>query len=85
MPKKIDKTKEAGKATEKSSREVVTPGDIYIEKGVTKNMGDYNSARVTVGVKLSFNELNFDATKIAANKLVDDELKKQVDELMDSF
>lgn len=84
-PRKRDLSAEERPAIERSSIEKVTNGEIYIEKGVTKNMGDYNSARVTVGIKLSFGETNFEATKRAANKAVDDELKTQVDELMDSF
>ena len=61
-------------------------GQLYYEKGVTKNMGDYNSARVTVGVTLPFNptETQVEAAKLTmrvACQLVDDEIEKQVEQL----
>ena len=62
-------------------------GTVYVEKGVTKNMGDYNSARVTVGITLPVNPSDEDikeaqATITIANDLLDAELEKQVDALM---
>lgn len=86
-PKKSSSSRR-GEGTEKitptSEVLVVKEGKLYVEKGVTKNMGDYNSARCTVGIELSFTEINYGATLKVANKLVDEEIEKQVTELMHS-
>ena len=37
--------------TEKPAR-VIAPASIYLEKSVTKNLGKFNSAKVTVGITL---------------------------------
>lgn len=58
-------------------------GSVYIEKGVTKNMGDFNSARVTVAMTLPINytpeELE-EAKKTLkiVDEIVTDELESQV-------
>ena len=60
---------------------------VYIEKGVTKNMGEYNSARVTVGVSLPFGATKADidaanASITVAIELVDKRLEEEVEKLL---
>lgn len=67
--------------------EVRGEGKVYVEKGVTKNMGDYNSARVTVGITLPLEPTDqeiADAVKTItiASDLLDAELEKQVADLL---
>lgn len=61
--------------------ETLSDGRMYLEKGVTKNMGAYESARVTVGFEFAFTAENYDHVKRLANNMIDRELTKQVDEL----
>ena len=86
-PKKEVKAK-GKKSAEKPLVSVseTSQGQIYIEKGVTRNMGDYNSARVTIGVTLPLNptkEQLEDVKKTidVANVIVDEEIENQLKEL----
>ena len=67
--------------------ESIANGTVYVEKGVTKNMGDFNSARVTIGVTLPINPTESeikDAVKTIsiANKLIDEEMESQIDAML---
>ena len=62
-------------------------GTVYIEKSVTKNMGEYNFTRITVGVALPINadeQLITDAelTISKVNGIIDNELDRQIDEIL---
>jgi hypothetical protein len=64
----------------------VSNGLVYVEKGITKNMGDFNSTRVTVGITLPFNPTDeqiksADVTLMIAHKIVDGEMEKQIAEI----
>lgn len=61
---------------------------VYYEKSVTKNMGDYNSAKVTVGITLPIKptkeEIEYIKDTIeVADEIVTDEIENQVAELLD--
>lgn len=73
-----------------TSKAAITNGVpcVYFEKGVTKNMGDYNSARVTIGMLLPINYT--DADLKAAKKAIDvmdriivERLEQEVEDLID--
>lgn len=60
---------------------------VYYEKSLTKNLGNYESARVTVGVTLPINPTGSDvaavkATIEVADDIVTDELEVQLKELL---
>lgn len=62
-------------------------GSVYVEKSVTKNMGDYNSAKIVVGVTLPINptkEILAEAKRTidVAVELVDKEVTTQVEALL---
>ena len=62
---------------------------IYYEKSVTKNLGNYESAKVTVGVTLPINPSDEEITEIKktleiGDNIVTDELEVQLKELIDS-
>lgn len=92
-PEKEPEEKKVSKKSHKEFVESLSPTliatektEVYMEKGVTKNMGDYNSARVIVGIKLPLNPTKEqileakDTMKIASD-LLDMELEKQIKEL----
>lgn len=61
--------------------------NIYYEKSVTKNLGNYESAKVTVGVTLPVNPSTEEIDSIKAtieigDEIVTDELKIQLEELL---
>lgn len=61
---------------------------VYVEKGVTKNLGDYNTARVTVGMLLPIDYTPEDLKRAEdAIKVVDEiiinKLKSDVEDLLD--
>ena len=65
----------------------VKEGFIYFEKSITKNMGDYNSAKVTIGTTLPINFTKEDVALAQkairkADKLVTDELSEQLEEML---
>ena len=62
---------------------------IYYEKSVTKNLGNYESAKVTVGVTLPINRSDEEIAEIKktieiGDNIVTDELEVQLKELIDS-
>ena len=62
---------------------------IYYEKSVTKNLGNYESAKVTVGVTLPINPSDEEIAEIKktleiGENIVTDELEVQLKELIDS-
>lgn len=94
MPSKIIKKKvapsEGPALSEKTPvKEVpneVPRGFVIVEKGITKNLGDYNSAKVTVSIQIPLGATAKDIadskTALAiAHEIVDNELAKQVKEL----
>ena len=63
--------------------------NIYYEKSVTKNLGNYESAKVTVGVTLPINPSDEEIAEIKktleiGDNIVTDELEVQLKELIDS-
>ena len=63
--------------------------NIYYEKSVTKNLGNYESAKVTVGVTLPINPSDEEIAEIKktieiGDNIVTDELEIQLKELIDS-
>lgn len=62
---------------------------IYYEKSVTKNLGNYESAKVTVGVTLPINPSDEEIAEIKktieiGDNIVTDELEVQLKELIDN-
>ena len=62
---------------------------IYYEKSVTKNLGNYESAKVTVGVTLPINPSDEEIAEIKKTREIGDnivtyELEVQLKELIDS-
>jgi hypothetical protein len=61
----------------------VNAGTVYLEKSLTKNLGEYNSAKITVGVNLP---INYTPEQLVAaketinvlNEIIDGELESQV-------
>lgn len=70
-------------------KELVTTtpqGSVYLEKSVTKNLGDFNSAKITVGISLPLYytpEMLEEAKKTIAvlDEIVTKELDSQVEQL----
>lgn len=61
---------------------------VYVEKGVTKNMGDYNSARVTIGMMLPIDYTPEELAKAKkaisiANEIIENRLEKEVEVLLE--
>lgn len=83
MPKKLDTTKDDTKVVKQLRDNGCT---VYYEKSLTKNLGNYESAKVTVGVTLPINPTSDELTQIqktieVADKLVQTELELQVKEI----
>lgn len=62
--------------------------NVYYEKSVTKNLGNYESAKVTVGITLPIDPTEEEvklikATIIRADEIVTDELETQLKELVE--
>lgn len=62
--------------------------NIYYEKSVTKNLGNYESAKVTVGVTLPINPTSDEIAEVKktleiGDKIVTDELEIQLKELIE--
>jgi hypothetical protein len=63
-------------------------GMVYLEKGVTKSMGEFQFAKVTVGMSLPINysEADLEEAKKSIrviDKVITKELEKQVDALFE--
>jgi hypothetical protein len=61
---------------------------VYVEKGVTKNMGDFNSARVTVGMSLPIDYTPEELAKakkaiVVIDALVVAHLETEIEKLFD--
>ena len=88
MPKKI---KAGGDPTTTDLSEVVKTlregnNSVYYEKSITKNLGNYESAKITVGVTLPVNPTEDEvglvkSTLEVADKIVTEELVVQLREL----
>lgn len=83
MPAKIEK----GSSTVMKLREGTN--NIYYEKSVTKNLGNYESAKVTVGVTLPIQPTDEEVSLIKktleiGDEIVTKELEVQLKELLDS-
>jgi hypothetical protein len=62
--------------------------DVYIEKSLTKNLGDGNYAKITVGVRLPIKHTPDDIrlvkkTITTVEGIVDNEIANRVEELLD--
>lgn len=62
--------------------------NVYYEKSVTKNMGNYESAKITVGVTLPISPTDEEVSLIKktleiGDKIVTEELEIQLKELID--
>lgn len=87
MPEKKKVTEEKVGTGRLETKDVVRAekhGYVYVEKSVTKNMGDYNSIKVTVGTSLPVNPTDqeiLDAKNTAKRvvEVVDRVLVKEVD------
>lgn len=56
---------------------------VYMEKSITKNLGDYNSSKITVGITVQVNPTKEElkavkATVVVLNELLDKEMAEQV-------
>lgn len=83
MPKKLDTTKDDTKVVKQLRDNGCT---VYYEKSLTKNLGNYESAKVTVGVTLPINPTSDELAQIkktieVADTLVQTELELQVKEI----
>ena len=66
----------------KPALEVRNDASVYYEKSLTKNLGDYNSAKITVGITLPINPTeevlaSVKSTIEIADNIVTEELKVQ--------
>lgn len=80
VPKKIDKD------DQHETQTVIRNGFVTVEKSITKNLGDYNSAKVTVGVQLPLHPTKEEIDKakktlVVAHDIVDNEMATQVKDL----
>lgn len=82
----------AGKSVDKSSSVVAElregRNNVYYEKSVTKNLGNYESAKVTVGVTLPIQPTDEEVALIEktleiGDEIVTKELELQLKELID--
>lgn len=76
-----------GKTSPTADEHFKSDTSVYYEKSLTKNLGNYESARVTVGVTLPINPTGSDvaavkATIEVADDIVTDELEVQLKELL---
>jgi len=65
-------------------------GTVTIEKGMTKNLGDFNSARVTVSMTLPIYHTPEDLeaarkSLLKATEIVDESFNEQIDEIIDAM
>ncbi len=73
-------------SSKKPVPEIRSDASVYYEKSITKNLGDYNSAKITVGITLPVNPsedvlASVKSTIEIADNIVTEELKVQVADL----
>lgn len=74
MPKVTRKTIPS---TEEESKPI---GSVYVERGFTKNMGDFNSAKMSVGITLPLNPTKEDiASAVKTIKIAEDIIEAELD------
>ena len=86
MPLKKKPEEEASPKVVESLRKGLN--NVYYEKSITKNLGNYESAKVTVGITLPIDPTEEEvklikATIIRADEIVTDELETQLKELVE--
>lgn len=74
---------------EESRKEYKDTCNVYYEKSLTKNLGNYESAKVTVGVSLPVSPTKDDVAAVkktleVADEIVTEELEIQLKELIDT-
>lgn len=84
MPKKVSSTAETTSEVVKSMR--VGNCNIYYEKSITKNLGNYESAKITVGVTLPIDPTAEELEMVSktfekADEIVTKELEVQLEDL----
>lgn len=85
-PKRRRQIKEVNTETEKVTVDEYK-GTVTVTKGIVKNVGDYSSARISVGITLPIQHTREDLsearkTMTKAMRIVDDELENQSEELI---
>ena len=88
MPKPKSKESKAKTAPKKGEAAEHARNTVYVEKSVTKNMGDYNSARVSIGMTVPVDPTDDELNKLheAATigiEIVDELLTKEITALED--
>lgn len=78
--------KAKAEALESSEIKTFTQNTVYMEKSVTKNLGDYNSAKITVGVTVGVNPTKEEMKAVAAtiadvSNFLDAEMEEQIKSL----
>ena len=76
------------KKRKKPVAEKVTEGHVYVEKTITKNIGDHNFAKVTVGVQVPIDPTEEDLAAAAntiavAVEVVDEALEIELERLLE--
>lgn len=71
-----------------STKEIKDRCNVYYEKSLTKNLGNYESAKITVGVTLPVSPTKDDVCEVKktieiADEIVTAELELQLKELID--
>lgn len=75
MPAKVTKTASSGIGDSRTVKDLRVGGNnVYYEKSVTKNLGNYESAKVTVGVTLPIQPTDEEVTLISKTLEVGDEI-----------
>lgn len=74
------KTKMPAPAEGTETIPVLAGGTVHIEKGFTKNLDNYESARITIGVTLPIDGTVENTIK-QCNEVIDAELEKQVNQI----
>lgn len=87
MPKKSKPTA-TEEVTDVVSSKRVGASSVYYEKSITKNLGNYESAKITIGVTLPLNPTDEELKVVAktfekADEVVTHELEVQLEDLME--
>ena len=88
MPSIRSKNIPAKSTTEKKEEINSSKLNVYVEKSCTKNMGEYNSAKVTIGVTLPYNPTKEDIEAATSSvkvgiEIVDEALEREVLQLLE--